>query len=64
MIKIGYTTSDGVNTIHETTVSAPEADTIIQALQQSKATQDNILYFFLAYEYEGEDIQYAWLDPL
>jgi hypothetical protein len=66
MIKVGYTTSDGVDTIHETvsTGGQPAADTAIRALRQSKATQNNILYFFLAYELEGNDIQYVWLDPL
>ena len=66
MIKIGYTTSEGVDTVHSTVSvgGQPAADTAILALQQSKATQDDILYFFLAYEHEGVNVQYLWLDPL
>jgi len=66
MIKIGYTTSEGVDTIHAivSVGGQPAADTAILELRQSKATQDDILYFFLAYEHEGENVQYLWLDPL
>jgi len=66
IIKIGYTTTDGVDVIHQTitTGGSPASNVAIESLRQSKAGDETVLYFFVATPKEGEDVQYAWLDPL
>ena len=51
IIKIGYTTTDGVDVIHQTitTGGSPASNVAIESLRQSKAGDETVLYFFVAY---------------
>jgi len=64
MIRIGYVKNDNTRVIHETVSGAPNANTSIFNLKESKSGDATILYFYLESQIsESEWEEYASVDP-
>tara|TARA_B100000780_G_C21035051_1_gene415098 strand:- start:38 stop:235 length:198 start_codon:yes stop_codon:yes gene_type:complete len=63
MIRVGYVKNDNTRVTHETVSGAPNANTSIANLKESKSGDSTILYFYLESQISASEWdEYASID--